>query len=136
MALPKYQGEHLRVRAREMAKFRPGQLCARCKFDGAEHPLMAGDPLELDHGPDGKYLGLSHRSCNRRAGGKLGAAGRRAQRRPVQECARCCMCGLAFIPSRPGVVSCGRRACVAALKRARRAREDDPVAPPATGREW
>jgi hypothetical protein len=43
--------------------------------------MLPGQPLDLDHTDDrAGYLGLSHSSCNRRAGQRLGAARRRARR--------------------------------------------------------
>jgi hypothetical protein len=43
---------------------RPGQPCARCGL-----PMYVTQDLDLDHTDDRTgYLGLSHRSCNRRAG--------------------------------------------------------------------
>jgi hypothetical protein len=43
---------------------RPGQPCARCG-----QPMYVSQLLDLDHTDDRTgYLGLSHRSCNRRAG--------------------------------------------------------------------
>jgi hypothetical protein len=44
--------------------------CSRCGL-----PIAAGSLFHLDHADDGiHYLGVSHASCNMRAGGKLGNA--------------------------------------------------------------
>lgn len=59
-------GPHKTLRRRLLAALaqRPGQPCARCG-----QPMYASQLLDLDHTDDRSgYLGLSHRSCNRRAG--------------------------------------------------------------------
>lgn len=47
-----------------------GRNCPRCNL-----PMKPGQPLDLDHGDveGGPYLGLTHASCNRRAGQAVGA---------------------------------------------------------------
>lgn len=57
--------------------------CARCG-----HMIESDERWELDHAPGKRgYLGPSHFACNRRAGGKIGAAitnaGKQSQRRKV-----------------------------------------------------
>src|SRR5712672_3554157 len=57
---------HKRARKLAMADLarRPGQPCARCG-----QPMYVTQLLDLDHTDDRTgYLGLSHRSCNRRDG--------------------------------------------------------------------
>ncbi len=45
-------------------------FCSRCG-----RPIVPGMPWDLDHSDDrGEYRGASHRTCNRRAGGRNGAA--------------------------------------------------------------
>lgn len=59
-------GPHKTRRKRALADLarRPGQPCARCG-----RPMFVTQLLDLDHTDDRTgYLGLSHRSCNRRAG--------------------------------------------------------------------
>ena len=59
-------GPHKTLRRRLLADLarRPGQPCARCGL-----PMYVTQLLDLDHTDDrAGYLGLSHRSCNRRAG--------------------------------------------------------------------
>jgi hypothetical protein len=59
-------GPHKTLRKRLLADLarRPGQPCARCGL-----PMWPGQLLDLDHTDDRTgYLGLSHRSCNRRDG--------------------------------------------------------------------
>jgi hypothetical protein len=66
---PAYSGDHERARRAAVVLFRIGDRCPRC-----------GEPmwgpvamLDMDHETDelgrktGRYLGLSHRRCNRRA---------------------------------------------------------------------
>jgi hypothetical protein len=53
----------------------PGQPCARCG-----QPMYAWQKLDLDHTDDRRgYLGLSHASCNRRAGQAITASILRAR---------------------------------------------------------
>jgi len=91
--------------------------------------------LELDHDEFGGYLGLSHKLCNRSAAGVKSAivTGKTLAGRPK---AACVVCGIPIRPSRPAIVTCGRAGCVTELKRARHARQPDPVAPMASGRMW
>jgi hypothetical protein len=59
-------GPHKTLRKRLLADLarRPGQPCPRCGL-----PMYVTQLLDLDHTDDrAGYLGLSHRSCNRRAG--------------------------------------------------------------------
>jgi hypothetical protein len=47
--------------------------CARCG-----QPIAAAEPFDLDHSPDrSSYLGVSHSSCNRRAGAAVTNSRRR-----------------------------------------------------------
>jgi len=113
--------------------------CYRC-----QHPLEAGDRIELDHADDGSYGGFSHGSpcrvcgvrCNAAAGGAKAAqlAGKRPRSRA------CVICGKQFTASHGSdgatAATCGQRACIAALRRLRKAGEPDPEPPPQTGRAW
>ena len=46
--------------------------------------MLPGQPLDLDHTDDrAGYLGMSHATCNRRAGGQAGQARRRANRERI-----------------------------------------------------
>jgi hypothetical protein len=60
-------------------------MCARCGL-----PIAAGAEFDLDHTDDrAGYLGVSHRTCNRRAGGKNGPAVTNARRRASEpKCVR------------------------------------------------
>jgi hypothetical protein len=63
-----------------------------CHFCG--RPMLPGQPLDLDHAPDGRgYRGVSHASCNRSDGGRKGMLiqlARRGQQRarPVRSSRR------------------------------------------------
>ncbi len=60
----------LRERVRVLIDSGSVVLCARCR-----RRTLAGEPWDLDHGPDrSSYLGPSHRRCNRLAGARKGAA--------------------------------------------------------------
>jgi hypothetical protein len=76
-----YGSVHKAVRARYAALVEAGEaVCARCGL-----PIPAGTPFDLDHSPGRRgYLGVSHRTCNRGAGGKNGAAVTNARRRPSE----------------------------------------------------
>lgn len=79
----RYRGAHRAVR-RAGLPYAYGQLCCRCG-----EPMLAGQELDLDHRDDGVgYRGFAHAVCNRSAGGKLGALGRREQRRRIMELGR------------------------------------------------
>lgn len=57
---------HQRVRAREVARYRPTDLCPRCNQELGADP----DALDLGHTDDRRgYQGLEHASCNRSARG-------------------------------------------------------------------
>lgn len=83
--MPSYPGDHQRVRRTLVAALavRPGQPCARCGG-----PLLPGQRVDLDHltpragGGQGPRA-LSHASCNRSHGGRLGNAAKAARRRRV-----------------------------------------------------
>jgi len=60
-----------------------GQPCPRCG-----RVMLHDQVLELDHGDDpenGTYLGIVHRSCNRKAGGNLGKSRLVAKKRADKE---------------------------------------------------
>lgn len=140
MARPKYNHRHQRARATGFKALPLVSPCVRC---GHEMDKRA-DEIELDHDEHGGYLGFSHGSpcrtcglrCNSYFGGLKSAelAGKRVRER------RCVICGTPFEAARgrtsAAQETCGRRACIAALKTSRRARQEDPAAPPVTGREW
>lgn len=70
-------GPHKTLRKRALAalKSNPGQPCPRCGW-----PMWPSQQLDLDHTDDRSgYLGLSHRSCNRRAGQAITASILRAR---------------------------------------------------------
>jgi hypothetical protein len=75
----KWSGGHRRL-SEQMRVRALGQICHFCGL-----PMLHGQPLDLDHAPDGRsYRGVAHRSCNRRAGalkGQLIQLARRQQRR-------------------------------------------------------
>lgn len=66
-----YGGQHKQERAKWVAVVEAGKAsCARC-----HKPIKADDPWDLDHNDDRTgYIGPSHMSCNRSAGGVNGAA--------------------------------------------------------------
>jgi hypothetical protein len=60
----KWSGEHRRLSEKLRARA-IGQLCHFCGL-----PMLPGQPLDLDHAPDGRgYRGVAHRYCNRADGG-------------------------------------------------------------------
>lgn len=71
-----YYGTHKTDRKRAMAALaaRQGQPCPRCGL-----PMFTWQRLDLDHATDSTYLGLSHASCNRRAGQRVTTAILRAR---------------------------------------------------------
>lgn len=66
-----YGATHTAERAKWAAVVEAGKAeCARC-----HRPIMADDPWDLDHNDDRTgYIGPSHATCNRSAGGRNGAA--------------------------------------------------------------
>lgn len=75
-----YGGEHQAVR-RANLPYAYGSACSRCG-----QPMLEGQDLDLDHHDDRQgYRGFSHSLCNRRAGGRLGAARRKALKRARME---------------------------------------------------
>jgi hypothetical protein len=70
-----YGNGHKALRERAAALVAAGlATCARCG-----RPIPAGAPFDLDHSDDrAAYLGVSHTSCNRRAGARKANAKRRA----------------------------------------------------------
>lgn len=67
--MPRYGTAH-KVRRAMMLPNAIGQPCPRCNL-----PMKADQALDLDHGDveGGPYLGVTHASCNRRAGQAVGA---------------------------------------------------------------
>jgi hypothetical protein len=75
---PAYQGAHQAIR-RAVLPYAYGQLCHLCG-----QPMLPGQPLDLDHRPDGRgYRGMTHSRCNRADGGRRAKLGRRNRRRIV-----------------------------------------------------
>ena len=74
----KYRAGHDRLRRQWALQVAAGNAyCARCGF-----LIVPSESLDVDHedGSLSEYLGVSHSSCNRRAGARRGAAlGRAAQ---------------------------------------------------------
>jgi hypothetical protein len=71
----RYGGRHQSTR-RVLAADAAGRPCVLCG-----RPMLPGQPLDLDHAPDGSgYRGMAHATCNRVDGGRRGAR-RRWQRR-------------------------------------------------------
>jgi hypothetical protein len=73
-----YGAAHKAFRLRYLRAIESGNvvLCARCS-----RRILPGTPFDLDHTPDrSSYLGPSHRTCNRRQGGRNGAAVTRSRR--------------------------------------------------------
>jgi hypothetical protein len=66
-----YGSAHRNLKKRLLADLRrrPGQPCERCGY-----PMTVEMELHLDHAPGGGYLGLSHASCNMRAGQQITTA--------------------------------------------------------------
>lgn len=69
---------HDKARARLLREFQEGALCPYCARPMSRR--SGAEPLDADHyparavaGPFGGVLRLSHRRCNRRAGGQLRA---------------------------------------------------------------
>jgi hypothetical protein len=60
-----YGWQHQKARKAAKAKMRDGDPCCRCG-----QPMYRGDDLHLDHDDYDRtvYLGLSHATCNERAG--------------------------------------------------------------------
>jgi hypothetical protein len=74
-----YGGPHQATR-RALLPDAYGRRCPRCGL-----PMLPGQALDLDHTDDrAGYLGMSHAICNRRAGGRLGAARRRDLSSPTE----------------------------------------------------
>jgi hypothetical protein len=65
----RYGGDHQAIRRAAIPQAY-GQPCSRCGL-----PMRPGQAIDLDHRDDGAgWLGFSHASCNRAAGGRLGRA--------------------------------------------------------------
>jgi hypothetical protein len=81
-----YGGAHQAIR-RALLPYVPGSRCWRCGY-----PILPGQPWDLGHDDDNPtlYRGPEHARCSRQAGGRKGAARRRANREriiTVDECA-------------------------------------------------
>jgi hypothetical protein len=71
----KWSGSHRRL-SEQMRAHAIGGICHFCAL-----PMLPGQPLDLDHAPDGRgYRGVAHRSCNRRDGALKSLAIQRARR--------------------------------------------------------
>jgi hypothetical protein len=78
MTKPAYRGAHRAVR-RAVLPYAYGQVCHLCG-----RPMLPGQPLDLDHRPDGRgYRGMSHARCNRADGGRRSQLGAKKRRRIV-----------------------------------------------------
>jgi len=80
------RGDHQKVRRALLRALADGDACARCQARGVYHPMFAAAArwLDVDEFPGRMYGGpqlrrLSWRFCNRQAGGRAGAAARRAR---------------------------------------------------------
>ncbi len=72
----RYAGPHQTVR-KHTKQAAYGSACCRCG-----RPMLEGQDLDLDHTDDGSgYRGWAHSTCNRSAGGRLGAVRRVANQR-------------------------------------------------------
>lgn len=77
-----YGHDHQRLRKQLLARWRPGDICARCLMP------MWGPPayIDLGHTADRTgYTGLEHRRCNRADGARRGNQRRRIT--PAQQAA-------------------------------------------------
>jgi hypothetical protein len=75
-----YQGAHQAIR-RALLPYAYGQPCHLCG-----QLMLPGQPLDLDHRPDGRgYRGMAHAVCNRRDGGKRAKLGRKNRRKLMWE---------------------------------------------------
>jgi hypothetical protein len=71
----KWSGPHRRL----AEKLKPEAIGKPCHF--CQLPMLPGQPLDLDHAPDGlTYRGVAHRHCNRADGGRKSLAIQRARR--------------------------------------------------------
>lgn len=69
-----YGYQHQRLR-RALLADAIGRDCPHCGL-----PMLAGEPLDLDHTTDRNgYRGMAHASCNRSEGAKRGNAMRKAE---------------------------------------------------------
>lgn len=76
MVSRRYAGPHQTVR-KHTKQAAYGSPCCRCG-----RPMLEGQELDLDHTDDGAgYRGWAHATCNRSAGGRLGATRRVANQR-------------------------------------------------------
>jgi hypothetical protein len=72
----KWSGEHRRL-SEKLRSRAVGETCHFCLL-----PMLPGQPLDLDHAPDGRgYRGVTHRHCNRADGGRKSLAIQRARGR-------------------------------------------------------
>jgi hypothetical protein len=71
----KWSGPHRRLSEQLRARA-IGKVCHFCGW-----PMLPGQPLDLDHAPDGRrYRGVTHRHCNRSDGARKSLAIHRARR--------------------------------------------------------
>lgn len=65
----RYAGQHQQLRALLLRQLIPGTPCPQV-VDGhlCGQPMYRDQALELGHTPEGSYLGLVHRTCNRADG--------------------------------------------------------------------
>jgi len=118
----KYGPAHQKMRARLIARWRPGQPCARCG-----QPTWDATKLHLGHrdgaGPRA-YLGLEHDRCNESAGGVVGTSrqGKRTRQRV------CPICHVTYRATRASQLACSREHADAVK------RGDQPQ--PVSGRSW
>ena len=71
----KWSGPHRRL-SEQMRAHALGRICHFCGL-----PMLPGQPLDLDHAPDGRsYRGVTHRGCNRADGARKSLAIKRARR--------------------------------------------------------
>lgn len=84
-----YGAAHQKLREQLLARWRPGQPCARCGQPMLYRWLITPNgrrvsAIDLGHTDDRSgYTGLEHRDCNRRAGQARSAAIQRARGGPT-----------------------------------------------------
>jgi hypothetical protein len=108
-----YGSGHITMRAQYARLVKSGQaVCVRCGL-----PIAPGAPFDLDHDATrAGYLGVSHRTCNRREGGKRGWL-RTFAAAPASTRASATGRGSGFGPSRTMSTSTPRRCVSTSRKR-------------------